>query len=328
MAASPKRRTATKPGSGSMSAKPADAAAQVEAQVSEVPAPELVFPEMKVPELVTRASDRPLPHADVPPARPADPGAALVDAQIRTLADLCAALDSKCLDLLEDVAAARNAHAATERELAELRQARQGLLADLRETHERELAEARRTQAMLERELSALRLVLERTNRPSLSGADKPNRQRPNGEADAARLLRLLEASLAAGSVLPVPSTADALARFGAAGMVDAIEGTRDQPTCRGWLVSRRDLEAEPLIFLLDDTGMLGWTDANRERLDVNNAHPNTKPRPGFLAPLPRPPVGRLRGIVAIDQADSAAPIFFEASGKAIPEGLFRDPAS
>lgn len=184
---------------------------------------------------------------------------------------------------------------------------------------------------MLERELAALRLVLERANRPGNGRADRAGRQAnaeantgASAEAHAARLLPLLEARLADGAVLAVYETADALARFGAAGMVDAVEGTRQGPTCHGWLLSRAGLEAEPLMFLMDDVGLLGWTEASRDRPDVNAAFPGTRPRPGFAAPLSRAPVGRLRGIVAVDQ-DSAGPAFFEASNPATPQGLSAD---
>lgn len=251
-------------------------------------------------------------------AAPASPAAMLVAAQVKTLADLCSALDRKCLDLLEELAAARSAPAVTAQELADLRVAHAQELAYVRETHEREQAETRRNQAMLERELAALRLVLDRTSRP---GTGRANRQQQNGE-HAARLLPLLEASLAAKTVLVVHDIPGALVRFRVAGMIDTVDGTRDAPTCHGWLLSRSDLPAEPLMFLMDDVGLLGWTDANQERQDVNAVFPNTKPRPGFKAPLSRVPVGRLRAIVAVAD-DSNNAVFFEASSKAVPKNLF-----
>lgn len=257
-------------------------------------------------------------------ASAAGPGGGLVDAQVRTLAELCEALDRKCLDLLEDVAAARNAHAASERELAELRETRARELDELTEMHDRELAEARRTHAMLEKELAALRSQLERAARAGTARGERMTRLQPSGQPDAARLQGLLESRLAGGTIAALEHTTEALARFGAAGMVNSVGGTRAAPTCQGWLLSRADLDAEPLLFLLDDAGLLGWTDANRERLDVNRAFPNTKPRPGYIASLSRAPVGRLRGIVAMDQ-DGGEAAFFEVASVAVPEGLFSE---
>ena len=274
--------------------------------------------------------------------KPATPAAGLAEAQMRTLADLCEALDKKCLELLEDVATARDAQAASEASAKELQEAvekersrSQGLereLTDVRRGQSRELADARRAQASLEREIAALRLVMERSNRPSAVGrkpaepvaaptpAPSPAQPRANGE-HAARLLPLLQQTLASGAMAAVHDTTRALARFRVAGMIDAIEGTREAPICRGWLLSRTDLNAEPVMFLMDDVGLLGWADANTQRPDVNGAYPNTKPRPGFQASLSRMPVGRLRGLVAIKEADGDGAVFFEAARKAIPKG-------
>ncbi len=273
------------------------------------------------------------------PDKAVTPASGLADAQIRTLADLCEALDKKCLELLEQVAAAHEAQAASEPVTAELREAvaqerirRQELereLAEARQGHSQELAEARRAQAALEREIAALRLVMERSSRsgttvrkpPEPATAPKPKPER-NGE-HAARLLPLLEAGLASGKMTAVHDTVRALTRFRVAGMIDAIEGTREAPVCRGWLLSRTDLQIDPVMFLMDDVGLLGWADASAERPDVTDAYGNTKPLPGFEVPISRVPVGRLRGIVAMAEADSEGGVVFEAARKTVPKGLF-----
>ena len=104
------------------------------------------------------------------------------------------------------------------------------------------------------------------------------------------------------------------------AGTIDAIEGTREAPVCRGWLLSRADLQAQPLMFLMDDVGLLDWTEASSERPDVNAAHRNTKLRPGFEAQLSRAPIGQLRGIVAVKEAGSDEAVFFEATTFIVPK--------
>ena len=253
---------------------------------------------------------------------PNDPAAQLVGMQMRTLADLCEALDKKCLELVEEVAAARAAASVSEPAIAKLNQTlaeERGFRAKL----ERELATAQRQQVAIEHELADLRLVHERSNRPgSVSRSSFPLPALANGE-HAARILPLLEASLASGKITAVHDANRALARFRTAGMIDSIEGTRDAPFCLGWLLSRFDLQAEPLMFLMDDVGLLGWTEAKTDRQDVNEAYRNTKPRPGFKALLSRVPVGRLRGIVAIKEAGSDDAVFFEAAGKTVPKNAY-----
>ena len=337
MAVAPKRQTIAKPGSGKLADKTAAQglmAAPLNGDLPMADLPASEFPQTQLQNRELKQADpgqpietsrRIVPAALDRQAKRVGPGAALVDAQVRTLADLCEAMDLKCLDLLGDLAAARNAQTTAERQLADFRQTSEQELLDIRETHEKELAEAHRTQAMHERELASLRLVLERANRPGIGRGDRLNRHRPNGEAQAARLLPMLETTLAAGAIKTLHDTHGALAQFGAAGMVDAVEGTREAPVCHGWLLSRSDLEAEPLMFLMDDSGLLGWTEANRDRPDVNAAFQNTKPRPGFRAQLSRVPVGRLRGIVAVVELGDGAAAFFEASCQVIPEDLFSD---
>lgn len=285
---------------------------------------------------------------------PNDPAAQLVGMQMRTLADLCAALDKKCLELVEEVAAARAAASVSEPAIATLNQTlaeERGLraklereLADTRRVHERELGDARQEKPALEREIAAMRLVLERSNRPRAMSRDSAAVSAPiaapiaasiaanqvppdatlaraNGE-HAARLLPLLQASLASGDMTAVHDADRALARFRAAATIDSIAGTREAPICLGWVLSRSDLQAEPLMFLMDDVGLLGWTDASLDRPDVSNAYRNTKPRPGFEAALSRMPVGRLRGVVAVHEAGSEGAVFFEAARKVISKSL------
>ena len=262
----------------------------------------------------------------------ANPAAGLAEAQMRTLADLCEALDKKCLELLDDVAAAREAQATSEAAAAELKEAvakersrSQGL--------DRELADARRGQAALEREIASLRLGLERSNRPNVAARKPPEpaaapKPKPKPKPDrngehAARLLPLLQAGLASGKMTAVHDTVRALTRFRVAGMIDAIEGTHEEPVCRGWLLSRTDLQIDPVMFLMDDVGLLGWADADTERPDVTDAYGNTKPLPGFEVRISRIPVGRVRGIVAMAEAGSEGGVVFEAARKTVPKGLF-----
>lgn len=346
MAMATKRPTAAKPAAGRPVKSAAASSARGAANVSDVvtkPPPAEAPP--REPSGHQASADGPahMP-ANPQPATVLSPAAGLADAQVRSLAELCAALDRKCLELLEDVAAARAAELAAQtasepviaklnEALAEergLRVARERELADLRRTHQRELADGRRAQSALEREIASLRLVMERSNRPALPMRDGGGEARRdsaaapapvNGE-HAARLLPLLQTSLASGAIAAEHDTTRALARFRVAAMIDAIEGTPDAPVCLGWVLSRADLQADPVMFLMDDVGLLGWTAASAERPDVNGAHRNTRPRPGFRAPLSRVPVGRLRGIVAIAEADGAAAVFFEAARKAIPAGL------
>ena len=259
----------------------------------------------------------------------AGPSALLNSNQVTTLNEQIQALGNQCMELLQAVAAERDARAAAESELVELRQAAARDLADLRDLHAQAIADLR---ASYERELADVRqkrLDIEReaavSRRPVSGFGEKEGGRLMSGAADAVRLLHLLETRLAAGSVLPVRNASEALVEFGAAGMIDAIEGTRDVPACRGWLLSRTDLSVKPLIFLMDDDGLLGWTSANQDRVDVNAAFPNSKPRPGFSVALSRVPVGALRGIVAVDLRDGGGAVFFEAASRALPEILFGD---
>lgn len=249
------------------------------------------------------------------------PGAMLRDAQVRTLADMCQALDLKSLELLDQLAAEHQARVVSERELAVLNKSRDQDRVELQALHQRELAEARRAQTMLERELAALRLVLERGQRngsgDTSSRAERAGRQ-ARLQMQAERLLSRLEARLAKGpAIINAHDTTEALTKFGVAGMLDVVQGTREAPVCDGWLLSRSDMETEPLMFLVDEAGVVGWTGAFNDRPDVNRAFPGTKPRPGFSMQLTRMPGGRLRGIVAVGPA--SAPVFFEASSRAIP---------
>ncbi len=334
MAMATKRPTAAKPKAG-RSAKPA-AGASSGRDAAKPSAEAIIQPAEEVSaEKVAAAEMAPAAVNDVR-TDALSPAARLVDAQVRSLAELCEALDRKCLELLEDVAAARAVQGESEPVIAKLnealaeerglRAAREREFADLRRAHQRELAEGQRARAALEREIASLRLVMERSSRPAPAGRDARRESaaasaRVSGE-HAARLLPLLQKSLASGAIAAEHDTRRALARFRVAAMFDSIEGTADAPVCLGWVLSRSDLQADPVMFLMDDAGLLGWAAANAERPDVNDAHRNTKPRPGFRAPLSRVPVGRLRGIVAVTEADGEAAVFFEAARKAIPAGL------
>jgi hypothetical protein len=284
MAVASKGRARAKPGSGSSAAR-------------------------TTPPVPPAPTDPP-PVAKAPVAEAMVPSALLVEQQIRTLADLCEALDRKCMELLTELSACHDESARRFAALSELR--------------ERELTEAARTRATLEHDLAAIREALDRSNRAAAAAVgDAQDWRRPEGHDRAARLLPMLNTVLAEGELSTLHDTLDALGQYGAAGMVDSVGGTPDSPFCNGWLLSRSDVDAEPLIFLMDDDGILGWTEGNRERLDVNMAFENTKPRPGFKALLSRVPIGRVRAIIAITENDTATAVFFEAASRGVPPDLF-----
>jgi hypothetical protein len=280
---------------------------------------------------VQPAPTDPPPVAKAPVAKAMVPSALLVEQQIRTLADLCEALDRKCMELLTELSTCHDAEMASRGaasdamlEFANYRNESERRFAALSELRERELTEAARTRATLERDLAAVREALDRSNRAAAAAVgDTQDWRRPEGHARAARLLPMLNTVLAEGELSTLHDTLDALGQYGAAGMVDSVGGTLDSPFCNGWLLSRSDMDAEPLIFLVDDDGMLGWTEGNRERLDVNMAFENTKPRPGFKAALSRVPIGRVRAIIAIAENDTATAVFFEAASRGVPPDLF-----
>ena len=260
-----------------------------------------------------------------------NPNSLLVGQQIRTLANLSEALDRKCMELLEELSTCRETVIASEtaladalRELADHRGNSERKLAELSGLRNREQAEAARIRATLERDLASVREALDYVNHAGANvRSDSPKWPRPEGHAHASWLVPLLDGVLASGEVRIQHDTLGALAQYGAAGMVDSVEGTQEAPVCNGWLLSRSDIAADPLIFLIDDNGILGWTTGNRERQDVNMAFKNTKPRPGFELRLSRVPVGWLRAIVAISEAAAATAVFFESASRAVPPDLF-----
>jgi hypothetical protein len=301
MAASSRSRTGTKPSSGKLAARGAPSV---------------------LPASVTDAVAN--------QARASSPNSLLVEQQIRTLADLCDALDRKSMELLSELSTCREAVIASDtalavalQEFADYRGTAEQKLSVLSELRDQELAEAARIRTTLERDLAFVREAGERTDRAIASARDhRQDWRRPEGQAQASRLMPLLDAVLAAGEIRTLHDTLGALAQYGAAGMVDSVEGTHDAPFCNGWLLSRSDVESDPLVFLMDDNGLLGWTEGNRERLDVNIAFKNTKPRPGFKALLSRAPVGRIRAIVAISEQDETV-VFFESANRVVPPDLF-----